>query len=147
MVLVNMKRRAAGATLSRCQTAPPLTFPDMTHPTPSTSTMLSTLASTTYIEEVCTEPSSPASATTAHMGTHMGAAQQKKKGNCDAREAHSTQSAPCFGGLGKRRASESNIGRHLETKRSRPHLAHVESAIKQVGLAAQGLWQSCAGGL
>jgi len=115
--------------LSRSQTAPPVALLDIA--TPTTPTLLSTLASTAYAEEAGSDPSSPASAITAHMGAQQ---QKKKKWSADAREAHSSQSAPCLGGLGKRRASEPNIGVHIESKRSRSHLAHVESAIKQVGV-------------
>ena len=91
--------------------------------------MLSTLGSTAYAEEAGADPNSPASATTAHMG----ASHQKPGRGLEAREAHSSQSAPCFAGLGKRRASESNIATQIDVKRSRAHLAHVEAAIKQVG--------------
>ncbi len=115
-----------GAALSRSQTAPPIALVDPHHPTPVTPTILSTLASTASAEEAGNDPSSPASATTAH--------QLQKKRSADAREAQSTQSAPCLGGLGKRRASESNISVHMGAKRARPRLAHVDAAIKQVRL-------------
>ena len=116
----------AGAAISRPQTAPPVALLHPANPTPTTPTILSTLVSTSYVEEIGNDPSSPASATTAHMG------QLQKRRSADAREAQSTQSAPC---LGKRRASESNIGINMDTKRSRVRLAHVEAAIKQVSVA------------
>ncbi|DBA82977.1 TPA: hypothetical protein ACH3X1_006755 [Trebouxia sp. C0004] len=122
---------AAGAALSRSQTAPPVALLDPPHPTPVTPTILSTLASTASAEEVGNDPSSPASATTAH--------QLQKKRSADAREAQSTHSAPCLGGLGKRRASESNISMHMDAKRSRPRLAHVEAAIKQASETFKGV--------
>lgn len=122
---------AAGAALSRSQTAPPVTLLDPPHPNPVTPTILSTLASTASAEEAGNDPSSPASATTAH--------ELQKKRSADAREAQSTQSAPCLGGLGKRRASESNISIHMHAKRSRPRLAHVEAAIKQASETFKGV--------
>lgn len=120
-----------GAALSRSQTAPPNALLDPPYPTPVTPTILSTLASIASAEEVGNDPSSPASATTAH--------QLQKKRSADAREAQSTQSAPCLGGLGKRRASESNISVNMDAKRSRPRLAHVEAAIKQVRLCSASI--------
>ncbi|KAL0040007.1 hypothetical protein WJX79_002103 [Trebouxia sp. C0005] len=122
---------AAGAALSRSQTAPPNALLDPPYPTPVTPTILSTLASIASAEEVGNDPSSPASATTAH--------QLQKKRSADAREAQSTQSAPCLGGLGKRRASESNISVNMDAKRSRPRLAHVEAAIKQASETFKGV--------
>lgn len=121
----------AGAAISRSQTAPPLALLEMS--LPETPTMLSTLASTAFAEEAGTDPNSPASATTAHVG----ASHQKSGKAFEAREAHSSQSAPCLAGLGKRRASESNIATQMDVKRSRAHLAHVEAAIKQVGHLTQ----------
>lgn len=119
-----MLRLFAGAAISRPQTAPPVALLDPANPTPNTPTVL---ASTVHAEEAGTDPSSPASATTAHMQQQ----QQKKRGS-EARDSESTQSAPCLGGLGKRRASEPSISVQMGVKRSRPRLAHVESAIRQV---------------
>lgn len=124
---------SAGAALSRSQTAPPVALLNLA--TPTTPTLLSTLASTSYAEDGGTDPSSPVSATTAHMGM----LHQRKKVSFEAKEAHSSQSAPCLGGLGKRRASESNIATQMDVKRSRAHLAHVEAAIKQVGAMSQAM--------
>ena len=116
----------AGAALSRAQTAPPVALLDQ--PLPQTPTVLSTLASTAYADEAGNDPNSPASATTGHAG-----ASQQKGGNCfEVKEAHSSHSAPCLSGLGKRRASESNITTQMNVKRSQAHLAHVEAAIQQV---------------
>lgn len=113
----------AGAALSRPQTAPPIALMDSS--LPQTPTVLSILASTAYADEAGNDPNSPASATTGHVG----ASHQKGGNRFEVKEAHS---APCLSGLGKRRASESNISTQIDVKRSRAHLAHVDAAIKQV---------------
>ena len=117
---------SAGASLSRSHTAPPNALLNLA--TPTTPTLLSTLAGTSYAQDAGNDPNSPASATTGHMGV----LHPKKKVSFEAKEAHSSQSAPCLGGLGKRRASDSNIATQMDVKRSRARLAHVEAAIKQV---------------
>lgn len=59
---------AAGAALARSRTAPPSTLLDMSNPDFANPTMLSTLASTAYIEELGGDPSSPASTATGIPG-------------------------------------------------------------------------------
>lgn len=90
--------------------------------------MISALAGTAYADEAAADPNSPASVTTAHMG-----ASHQTGGKCfETMSGHLSHSAPCLSGLGKRRASESNVTTQMDVKRLRAHLAHVEAAIKQV---------------
>ena len=133
-ILIRLEVFDAGAALSRAQTAPPVALLDPT--LPLSPTVLSTLTSTAYADGAGNDPNSPASATTGHVG----ASHQKGGKGFEVKEAHSSQSAPCLSGLGKRRASESNITTQMDVKRSRPHLAHVEAAIKQVKSCDNLLW-------
>ena len=58
----------AGAALARSRTAPPSTLHDIANPDFANPTMLSTLVSTAYIEELGGDPSSPASTATGLPG-------------------------------------------------------------------------------
>lgn len=142
----------AGAALSRSRTAPPSTLLRLAESDAASPTFLSTLAGTAYLEDLSGDPSSPASTATGIPGVPgqgQGQGQVSQTLSLGWEQGHgealSSQSAPPLFSLGKRRLSDSAIGLQQSSGKRphRPHLAHVEAAIQQVGKQGPWSWLLC----